>query len=92
MLKKIEAVKYKGGHTLWLRFNDGQQGEVDFAKENWKGYLFEPLRNKQFFRYYAINDAGGLEWLNGADMCPDVLYEKVTGQFPAYVSEARHDH
>lgn len=92
MLKKIEAVKYKGDHKIWLRFNDGEQGEVDFANEHWKGPMFDPLKNKQFFRYVAINEAGGLVWLNGTDMCPDVLYKKVTGHFPDYIDEARHDH
>lgn len=40
-----------------------------------KGSLFEPLKNKSFFRRVFVNEeTGTITWPNGADLCPDVLY------------------
>jgi hypothetical protein len=33
-----------GGHRVWLRFDDGLEGEIDLAGEL-RGEVFEPLRD-----------------------------------------------
>ena len=76
MFDIVEA-RYVTGHTVWLRFEDGTQGEIDLAAELW-GPVFEPLRDPDYFKQVRLNpDIGTIVWPNGADFSPEFLYEKV---------------
>lgn len=69
-----EAV-YKDGFKIFLKFNDGVSGIVDL-KDKLKGQIFEPLKDKTFFRNFKVN-TWTLEWPNGADLAPEFLYELI---------------
>ena len=73
-------IRVIGSHRLWIRFADGVSGEVDLSRRlRFKG-VFEPLLDPAEFARVAVNaEAGCLEWPNGADIDPDVLYWWVTG-------------
>jgi hypothetical protein len=72
----IEA-RYLREYTLWLRFEDGRQDEIDLAGEL-DGPIFEPLKDPAYFRRFQVNpDTGTIEWPNHADFAPEFLYEKV---------------
>ena len=43
MLPRIEQARHVTGYTLWLRFSDGAEGEVDLSAELY-GEVFEPLK------------------------------------------------
>src|SRR5438128_8491011 len=76
MFDIVEA-RYVTGHTVWLRFEDGTQGEIDLAADLW-GPVFEPLRDPDYFKQVRLNpDIGTIVWPNGADFSPEFLYEKV---------------
>lgn len=76
MLDVVE-VRHLHDYVLWLRFEDGTQGEVDLRAELW-GEMFEPLRDLAFFRRVAVNpDTGTIEWPNGADLAPESLVERL---------------
>ena len=76
MFDIVEA-RYVAGHTVWLHFEDGTQGEIDLAAELW-GPVFEPLRDPDYFKQVRLNpDIGTIVWPNGADFSPEFLYEKV---------------
>jgi hypothetical protein len=66
---------------LELTFNDGAVGVVDF--EGWlvgRGGVMEPLADRTFFQQVSIDEVGGtIQWPNGVDLCPDVLYSRATG-------------
>ena len=68
--------RHLGGHRIWLRFDDGVEGEVDLATDLW-GEVFEPLRDPSYFARFSVDDT--LVWPNGADFAPEFLYERVTG-------------
>jgi hypothetical protein len=75
MLDIVEA-RYVSGYTVWLRFEDGTQGEVDLMAEL-HGQVFEPLRDQAFFSSLRVNpDTGTIEWPNRADFAPEFLYER----------------
>jgi len=75
MIDVIEA-RYLTGHTVWLRFEDGTEGEIDLSSEL-HGPIFEPLRDEAFFSQFHVNhDTGTIEWPNRADFAPEFLYEK----------------
>jgi hypothetical protein len=60
-----------------IRFSDRTEGDVDF-KDELNGQIFGPLKNKKFFRQFAIHpDFHTLCWPNGADFAPEFLYDKV---------------
>jgi len=76
MLDVIEA-RYVNGYTLWLRFEDGTEGEVDLSEELY-GDVFEPLRDEAYFKRLHVNpETGTVEWPNKADFAPEFLYERV---------------
>ncbi|HEX8151838.1 MAG TPA: DUF2442 domain-containing protein [Thermoanaerobaculia bacterium] len=71
----VEA-KYLRDYVVWLKFEDGREGEVDLAEELW-GPVFEPLKDVQYFRNLFVAEYGTIAWPNGADLAPEFLYEHV---------------
>jgi hypothetical protein len=75
MFLHVKEAKYLHDYTLWLRFNDGAEGEVDLAAEL-EGEVFGPLRNIQTFRNFRVDpEIETVVWENGADLAPEFLYE-----------------
>jgi len=73
MLSHIIEGRYVSGYTVWLRFSDGAEGEVDLAKEL-HGPVFEPLKNIEVFRQFVVHpELKTLVWPNGADFAPEFL-------------------
>ena len=73
----VADARHISGYTIWLRFEDGTAGEVDFSSEL-AGPVFEPLRNPEYFKQFTVNrEIGTIAWPNGADFAPEFLYEKV---------------
>ena len=61
--------------THKVRFKDGQVTLVDLAS-HLDGEIFEPLKDPEYFRRFTVNqDIDTITWPNGADFCPDFLYE-----------------
>ena len=81
MLKDILDARAVGGHRLYLRFEDGAEGEVDLSKLVTFEGIFAPLReSKEVEKVRVDPELGTVCWPNGADLDPDVLYSVVTGQ------------
>ena len=81
-MKKIVAVKVLNGYRVWLRFEDGVEGEVDFSSQAGKG-VFAPWSDYAFFRRAAIGQQGRvLTWPGELDFCADSLWLQVTGKQP----------
>jgi len=64
-----------GGHRVWLRFEDGLQGELDLGPEIY-GEVFEPLKDPAYFAQFVVEHT--LTWSNGADFAPEFLYERLS--------------
>ena len=81
MLKDIIQVRPLEGFRLYLRFEDGVEGEVDLqALIRFEG-IFAPLQTRNEFEKVSVDpDLGTICWPNGADLDPDVLYARLTGQ------------
>lgn len=89
MLKDIIEVKPTREYRLWLRFEDGVQGEVDLRPIlSFKG-VFAPLMDPRFFEQVRVNpELGTICWPNDADVDPVVLYALVTNEpIPNYLAE-----
>lgn len=73
MLPRITAARHVEGHTVWLRFSDGAEGEVDLGGEL-DGEVFEPLKDAAYFKAFELHpELRTLVWPNGADFAPEFL-------------------
>jgi uncharacterized protein DUF2442 len=80
MLKDMIEVRPLGGYRLYVRFEDGVAGELDFANRLRFEGVFAPLKDPAVFAQARIEPAlGTLVWPNGADLDPDVLYAELSG-------------
>jgi hypothetical protein len=75
-LNELQTIAYRGGYVFHATFDDGSAGDVDFSEYLERGPVFAPLRDLSFFRQARI-EGGTIAWPNGADIAPEVLYEKV---------------
>ncbi len=76
-MNDVIEVHYVRDYFVWLRFQDGTSGEVDI-EPSFRGPVFEPLRNPDFFRQVSVDpEIGTIVWPNGADVAPEMLYERV---------------
>jgi uncharacterized protein DUF2442 len=66
-----------------LTFADGITGEVAVL-ERMRGPVFEEARTREGFAAVTVDaETGTIVWPRGADLAPDVLYERVrTGAWP----------
>lgn len=63
------------GHVVRVRFEDGLEADVDLAYLLGYGGVFEPLRDRDYFRSLRADaDAGTIVWPNDADIAPETLY------------------
>ncbi|MBI2908045.1 MAG: DUF2442 domain-containing protein [Chloroflexi bacterium] len=69
------------GYRLWLRFEDGVEGEVDLSHLAGRG-VFAAWQDRAFFEAVRIDEAGAIAWGQDIDLCPDALYLKLTGKTP----------
>jgi len=74
MVVQVIEAEYRGGHRVWLRFDDSVEGEVDLGSEL-DGEIFEPLRDPAYFARFGIDET--LIWPNGADFAPEFLHRRV---------------
>lgn len=70
----VVAARPLGGHRVWLRFDDGVEGESDLAGEL-DGPVFEPLSDPAYLARFTVDDT--LVWPNGADFAPEFLRERL---------------
>jgi hypothetical protein len=81
MLKDIVEVRPLDGYRLYLRFEDGVQGEVDLGTIILFDGVFAPLKDRVHFEQVRVNsEVGTICWPSGADLDPDVLYARITGK------------
>jgi hypothetical protein len=78
MLVDVKEVQYRGGHRLFLRFEDGLSGEVGVARlVPFTGVLASLRDEKEFAKVELYPDGGTIRWPSGADLAPETLYEAV---------------
>jgi hypothetical protein len=81
MLEDIVEVRALDGYRLYLRFEDGVQGEVDLGTMIQFDGVFAPLKERAHFEQVRVNpELGTVCWPSGVDLDPDVLYARITGK------------
>jgi hypothetical protein len=87
MFLHVDEATYISDYQLKLKFNNNEVKKVDLKDELY-GEVFEPLRDKQFFKDFFISH-NTIEWKNGADFAPEFLFE--IGQEVKDMSELKED-
>ena len=79
MLVDIVEVKVQKDYVLYVRFEDGLEGEVDLSKiVPFKG-VFLKLKDPKYFATVRLNrELGTIVWDNGADLSPDYIYSLIS--------------
>jgi hypothetical protein len=71
----VKEARHLHDYVIWLRFNDGAEGEIDLESEL-EGEVFGPLKDQQLFqRFHVDPELETIAWENGADLAPEFLYE-----------------
>ncbi len=78
MILHVEDARYVRDFIVWLRFNDGAEGEVDLKDELF-GEVFESLQDVTQFRQFRLDpELNTIAWVNGADLAPEFLHERLS--------------
>lgn len=78
MIPKLTEAKHVSGYRVWLKFEDGKEGEIDLEKELW-GEIFEAVRDAKRFKEFRVDpELNTLTWPNGADFAPEFLYRRIS--------------
>ena len=71
-LPGVVRAQYVSAYLVDVHFDDGTHKVVDLSQ--WfNGPVFEPLKNKAYFRKFFL-EAAAIAWPNGADISPEALY------------------
>ena len=77
-------VKALSNYRLWLRYDDGAEGEVDLSDLAGRG-VFAAWNDATFFDSVRVGPHGAIEWGSDIDLCPDAMYMRLTGKSPEEV-------
>ena len=80
MSYRLTAVEARANFKLWLRFEDGTEGEADLSDVAGRGVFKRWTDNPQEFAQVHIDSLSGAPtWPGDLDVAPDRLYHEVTG-------------
>jgi len=78
-MPKPLKVKPLPNYRLWLRYDDGIEGEVDLSDLAGKG-VFKAWDSANVFETVHIGEFGEIAWDGDIDLCPDSIYLRLTGK------------
>jgi hypothetical protein len=93
MFPRAKSVRYVNGYDVEVTFTNGRKYVVPLGDEivSRDGEMVRPLKQRAFFAKVAVNPEGGhLQWPNGYDIDPDVLYWLATGTPITFSSDPKY--
>lgn len=77
MILHVCEARYLHDYVIWLRFNNGAEGEIDLESEL-EGEVFGPLKDIDVFKSFRVDpELETIVWENGADLAPEFLHENM---------------
>ncbi|MDA8351514.1 MAG: DUF2442 domain-containing protein [Pseudomonadota bacterium] len=71
----VVNVQVIGAHTLFVRFRDGVQGEMQFKPSFFQG-VFSRLADQKAFEDVRLVD-GVVTWPDELDLAPDAMHDEI---------------
>jgi hypothetical protein len=90
MIEICEA-HYQQEYKIWLKFNDGESGVVDLLDVISRYPVAAPLRDKDEFKKFYLDEWPTLAWSCGFDLAPESLYERATGKRISWLENNRQE-
>lgn len=81
MFMEPVEVKAREGYRIWLRYEDGAEGEVDLSDLAGSG-VFSAFKDREFFEAVSIGEFGEIRWSEEIDLDPYEIYMRLTGKKP----------
>ena len=78
MVKPVD-VKALAGYRIWIKFDDGLEGELDLTRHAGQG-VFKAWLDRDFFEAVEVMDYDAIAWPGDLSMCGDALYMELTGK------------
>ncbi len=75
------AVNALSNLRMWLRYDDGVEGEIDLSDLAGRG-VFQAWNDPSCFNAVRLGSHGAIEWGADIDICPDAMYLRLTGKSP----------
>ena len=73
------AVEPREGYRIWLRYSDGEAGEVNLS-DLAGGGVFSVWDDRTCFEAVHLTEYGAIAWSEELELCPDALYMRLTGK------------
>jgi hypothetical protein len=70
----IKNARYVRDYILYLEFNDGVSGEVDLKDIICRFEVAKPLRDRERFAEFYLDEWPTLAWPCGFDIAPETLH------------------
>jgi hypothetical protein len=78
MLDRIVSAKPLPNYRIWIRFEDGLEGELSLAHLVGRG-VFASWVDEGAFRAVFVDQASGtVAWPGGIDLAPDALHRRLS--------------
>ncbi len=77
MLDRIVAAEARPAYCVWIRFEDGLEGELSLADLVGKGVFAAWNDEDDFKKVFVDEESGTIAWPNGLDLAPDALYHRL---------------
>ena len=78
------AIEARSDYRLWVRFDDGAEGEIDLSGRVGRG-VFKIWGEPGVFESAAISPHRTIRWSEDAELCADAVYLEITGRDPEEV-------
>lgn len=75
------AIEPRSGYRLWVRFDDGAEGEIDLSSRAGHG-VFKIWDEAGAFESAAISPHRTICWSQDAELCTDAVYLEITALDP----------
>ena len=80
MRYRIVAAEARPHYRLWVRFQDGVEGEADLSDVAGRGVFARWSEKPEEFSKVEVDpETGAPTWPGGLDVAPDRLYAEVAG-------------
>ena len=93
MFPRAKSVRYLKDHDVEVTFTNGEKHVVPLGEEIVQrgGEMVRPLKKLSYFAKVFVNPEGGnLEWPNGYDVDPDILYWLATGEPITFATDPKY--